>query len=48
MIENQSDKVELDDVKALLNKPLAFDDRCLPEPTAMREMGFERVPIARQ
>jgi len=34
-------------MKALLNSPLIFDGRNLYEPQAMREMGFDYLPIGR-
>jgi UDPglucose 6-dehydrogenase len=37
-----------DTMKALLKTPLIFDGRNLYEPQAMREMGFEYLPIGRQ
>jgi UDPglucose 6-dehydrogenase len=37
-----------DTMKALLNAPLIFDGRNLYEPQAMREMGFDYLPIGRQ
>ena len=37
-----------DTVKSLLKTPLVFDGRNLYEPQAMREMGFEYLPIGRQ
>lgn len=37
-----------DIVKALLKTPLVFDGRNLYEPQAMREMGFDYLPIGRQ
>ena len=37
-----------DTMKALLKSPLIFDGRNLYEPQAMREMGFDYLPIGRQ
>jgi len=37
-----------DTMKALLKTPLVFDGRNLYEPQAMREMGFDYLPIGRQ
>jgi UDPglucose 6-dehydrogenase len=37
-----------DTMKALLKAPLVFDGRNLYEPQAMREMGFDYLPIGRQ
>jgi UDPglucose 6-dehydrogenase len=37
-----------DAMKSLLNTPLVFDGRNLYEPQAMREMGFDYLPIGRQ
>jgi UDPglucose 6-dehydrogenase len=37
-----------DAMKSLLNTPLIFDGRNLYEPQAMREMGFDYLPIGRQ
>jgi len=37
-----------DTMKSLLKTPLVFDGRNLYEPQAMREMGFEYLPIGRQ
>jgi len=37
-----------DTMKSLLKTPLVFDGRNLYEPQAMREMGFDYLPIGRQ
>jgi len=37
-----------DTMKSLLKSPLIFDGRNLYEPQAMREMGFDYLPIGRQ
>ncbi len=37
-----------DTMKSLLKAPLVFDGRNLYEPQAMREMGFDYLPIGRQ
>jgi len=37
-----------DTMKSLLKSPLVFDGRNLYEPQAMREMGFDYLPIGRQ
>ncbi|MBI1284783.1 MAG: nucleotide sugar dehydrogenase [Thiobacillus sp.] len=37
-----------DTMKALLKAPLVFDGRNLYEPQAMRDMGFDYLPIGRQ
>jgi UDPglucose 6-dehydrogenase len=37
-----------DTMKALLKSPLIFDGRNLYEPQAMRDMGFDYLPIGRQ
>ena len=37
-----------DTMKSLLKTPLVFDGRNLYEPRAMREMGFDYLPIGRQ
>ena len=37
-----------DTMKSLLKPPLVFDGRNLYEPQAMREMGFDYLPIGRQ
>jgi UDPglucose 6-dehydrogenase len=37
-----------DTMKALLKAPLVFDGRNLYEPQAMRELGFDYLPIGRQ
>ncbi|HJX57213.1 MAG TPA: UDP-glucose/GDP-mannose dehydrogenase family protein [Thiobacillus sp.] len=37
-----------DTMKALLKTPLVFDGRNLYEPQAMREMGFDYLPVGRQ
>ena len=37
-----------DTMKALLKRPLVFDGRNLYEPQAMRDMGFDYLPIGRQ
>jgi UDPglucose 6-dehydrogenase len=37
-----------DTIKSLLNAPLIFDGRNLYEPQALRDMGFDYLPIGRQ
>jgi hypothetical protein len=39
--------INMDDMRALLAKAVAFDDHYLQAPTAIRE-GFEYVPIGRR
>ena len=42
------ERINMDDMRALLAKAVAFDDHYLQAPTAIRETGLEYVPIGRR